>query len=571
MTSLIGKTLQDGKYTLEQELGRGGFGITFKATHRYLNQVVVVKVLNETLRQHQDFHKFRQQFQDEARRLALCVHPHIVRVNDFFIEDDLPCIVMDYIPGSTLEAVVLPDHPLPPAQAVHYIRQVGSALKVVHANGLLHRDIKPENIILRQGTEEVVLIDFSIAREFTPGLIQTHTSLISTGYAPIEQYLPHNKRTSATDVYGLAATLYTLLTAQIPIPAVQRVLKSEVPAMAEPRELQPQISPALNQAVMQGMAVEAQHRPDSVDEWLSLLPDARDYADTNLQRSPSATASLTAATLAVAPAVQSPQATATAAAEAIPLNVTPRHRTGQSLRPGWLLGGLVAVLSLVGIGIWWSNRTSPPVPVAESEPQVVPTESSPPSSGASNQETPSQELPPATDADPTATSDASEPTSAEVPAAPPVDSAPPTVPSPAAQATAQGDVPGFPPGTDEQTLKASLGEPIRDTVGFWPNTRSLLYELEPGRISLGFSVDRSSGQVRQTEASFAQSVPLTTMEQTLTGMIGATTIPELQQGLTQVQQRQRNQYDFALGDLEGIIQRNERDRIYIGIWDAELH
>jgi serine/threonine protein kinase len=77
---LAGTILQNGKYTILQEIGRGGFGVTFKAMHHYLNQEVVMKTINERLRQHPDFPKFQRQFQDEARRLAACVHPHIVRV-----------------------------------------------------------------------------------------------------------------------------------------------------------------------------------------------------------------------------------------------------------------------------------------------------------------------------------------------------------------------------------------------------------------------------------------------------------------------------------------------------------
>ncbi|MEB3179558.1 MAG: protein kinase [Nostocaceae cyanobacterium] len=266
---LVGTKLQSGKYTLDKELGHGGFGITFKATHHFLNQVVVIKTLNEQMRQHADFDKFQRQFQDEARRLAACGHPNIVRVSDFFLEGGLPYMVMDYIPGQTLEqAVIIPKTPLPEATAIHFIRQIAAALEVVHHNGLLHRDVKPENIIVRQDTSEVVLIDFGIAREFTAGVTQTHTGMVSEGYAPIEQYLPQAPRSAATDVYGLAATLYALLTAQVPMPAL---LRDRQP-MPSPRELRPYLSAATNQAIMRGMAVEAQFRPQTVAEWLSLLP-----------------------------------------------------------------------------------------------------------------------------------------------------------------------------------------------------------------------------------------------------------------------------------------------------------
>jgi serine/threonine-protein kinase len=114
---------------------------------------------------------------------------------------------------------------------------------------------------------EVVLIDFGISREFSADTTQTHTSMVSEGYAPIEQYLSKEKRTPASDVYGLAATLYALLTAQVPTPAVIR----DRQPMPAPRDLQPQVSASVNQAVMRGMAVEARYRPATVDEWLSLL------------------------------------------------------------------------------------------------------------------------------------------------------------------------------------------------------------------------------------------------------------------------------------------------------------
>lgn len=266
---LAGTTLQGGKYTLNHEIGRGGFGITHKATHHYLRHEVVIKTLNDKLRQHPDFTKFERQFQDEARRLATCIHPNIVRVSDFFVEAGLPYMVMEYIRGETLgEAFVLPGIPLPEPTAIHYIRQIGAALEVVHNNGLLHRDVKPDNIILRQGTAEVVLIDFGIAREFNGGVRQTHTGMVSEGYSPIEQYMTQAERSPATDVYGLAATLYALLTAQVPMPALLRDREK----MHSPRELQPHLSAAVNQAIMRGMAVESRFRPATVAEWLKLLP-----------------------------------------------------------------------------------------------------------------------------------------------------------------------------------------------------------------------------------------------------------------------------------------------------------
>lgn len=351
---IAGKTLQGGKYTLEQELGRGGFGITFKATHHYLNQIVVIKTLNESLRLDPQFAKFQNQFQGEARRLAACVHPNIVRVSDFFVEDGLPYMVMDYIPGETLDRVVFPDRPLPETKAIHYIRQIGAALQVVHQNNLLHRDIKPQNIILRQGTDEVVLIDFGIAREFTPGSTQTHTGMVSEGYAPIEQYLYQAPRTPATDVYGLAATLYALLTAQVPVAAS---LRDRV-AMPAPIDIQPQLSKATNQAVMRGMAVEARFRPATIGEWLALLPTASMHLATQ-----------TVKTVALIP--QHQQKVVATPNSPPPTIVSPKKRSFPSLFGGIALAA-IAGIAFSSVSYYLQRQSSDDVPVVEPSPVANP-------------------------------------------------------------------------------------------------------------------------------------------------------------------------------------------------------
>jgi serine/threonine-protein kinase len=381
MTTFVGKPLQNGKYTLDQELGRGGFGITYKATHHWLAQVVVIKTVNDNLRQDANFADFQQQFQAEAKRLAMCVHPGIVRVNDFFIEDGLPYVVMDYIPGQTLAQVVLSEHPLPESLAIDYIRQVGAALNAVHQLGLLHRDVKPQNLILHETTGQVVLIDFGTAREFSPGLTQTHTSMISEGYAPIEQYLPKAQRTPATDVYGLAATLYTLLTAQAPIASV---LRDRQP-LVEPRDLRPELSPAINQAVLRGMAMEPHHRPATIDEWLVLLPG---YAVPSGATAPRPTGGNSAPAYRI-PEPLSQMATtpmmsprrSTVKEELITQPPTPPLQERNS-RP-WLLGGVgLATLAIVGVAlakspVFKSSPTPSEVPSPSVAPSIAPSASSP--------------------------------------------------------------------------------------------------------------------------------------------------------------------------------------------------
>ncbi|MBW4472689.1 MAG: serine/threonine protein kinase [Stenomitos rutilans HA7619-LM2] len=566
MHSLIGQQLQGGKYTLDEELGRGGFGITFKATHHFLGQTVVIKTLNESLRYEPDYADYQRKFQDEARRLALCVHPHIVRISDFFVEAGQAYMVMDYIPGPNLEALAFPNRPLPEAIAIHYARQIGNALKVVHQNGLLHRDIKPQNIILRQGTQEVVLIDFGIAREFTPGSTQTHTSLISAGYAPIEQYLSEEKRTPATDVYGLAATLYALLTARVPTASI---LRDRQP-MPDPRELRPELSAATNQAIIRGMAVDVHYRPASMDEWLALLPVPSATGSAPIPplfqptiEQPTVEPSRTAATLAVgrrsvgdpssAKAARSPSATIASRARPDLAPPTPR-RTRRTL-PILLGLMLLTMLGTASIAIFYKPQ---PTNQAALEPST-PSPSVSPSSISSPKPQPPKPSP-----QPSET--------------PKVERSPSPSPSPSVESEAKEDqptteipaIPGFPVGTSEREIEAALGKPTQTNKGAWGDTRTALYDVVPNAVTLAYLYDRASGNVRQTEASFAQSVDTLQMKVALNNMTGGQA-NDLLDKLEAVKQGKINEYSFSKGGLKGVIQRNSSDRIYIGVWDAGLH
>ena len=132
-------------------------------------------------------------------------------------------------------------------------------------------------------------------------------------------------------------------------------------------------------------------------------------------------------------------------------------------------------------------------------------------------------------------------------------------------------MPGFTVGTAESRVVAELGQPTEtQRKGYWPNTRTALYDLVPNQITLGYIYDRDSGQLVQTEGSFAQSVDDLVVRTALNGMLGGAD-REIMQGFRDVQQRRSNRFTFRKGSVEGAIERNERDRIYIGVWDDKLH
>lgn len=277
-----GKSLFGGRYIIESQLGEGGIGITYLARNQR-NQLRVIKTLKEEILNHPAWilhrNKLRQDFRDEAVRLAVCHHPHIVEIETIFDDGNFPCMVMEYIEGEDLAQYLRRVGVLSEAEALLYIRQIGDALTLIHSKGLLHRDLKPRNIMIRIGKLEAVLIDFGIAREFIPNVIQRHTVYRTPGFAPPEQYESEAPRGEYIDIYALAATLYNLLTAVIPTNADDRRHNIN---LEPPQYFNPNISNRVNQAIMCGMDLESTYRPQSVQEWLDLLgtDTSRDIAPT---------------------------------------------------------------------------------------------------------------------------------------------------------------------------------------------------------------------------------------------------------------------------------------------------
>ncbi|WP_171974630.1 serine/threonine-protein kinase [Leptolyngbya sp. 'hensonii'] len=268
MSLEAGKVLQSGKYILGPMLAQGDYSATYRATQVEGNQPVILTALNDRLRRHPNFAQFQKLFFAEARCVGRCHHPNLVRILDFFEQDQGSFMVSEYIPGQTLMAIVQATGPFSEARAIHYIRQVGMALTVVHQNGMLHRDITPQNLIRRQPEDRVVLVNFGVAREAALEILKSRESSFLAGYAPPEQYDLSVKRTISADLYALAATLYTLVTGQVPIAAP---LRDRVP-LPDLQQFSRDFSPPLMAAIQQGMALDAGQRPSSVEAWLALLP-----------------------------------------------------------------------------------------------------------------------------------------------------------------------------------------------------------------------------------------------------------------------------------------------------------
>ncbi|WP_017655062.1 serine/threonine protein kinase [Fortiea contorta] len=264
MAWVAGDQLQSGKYTVERELGRGRFGITYLVKNKNSDRLVV-KTINDALFQslsQPERARLGTMFMQEGIKLAKCKHKHIVQVAEAVQEGDYPCVVMEYVDGVSLADLSPPI--LSEPDALRYIQQIGEALIVVHENELIHRDVHPGNILLRNrdGRLEAVLIDFGLALDFDHMLTTRRAKEVSDGFTPPELYNTRTIARACSDIYSLAATLYKLLTGKTPVDAVKRKVNGE--HLVSPKEWNPQISDRTNHAILTGMKLERKERPHSI-------------------------------------------------------------------------------------------------------------------------------------------------------------------------------------------------------------------------------------------------------------------------------------------------------------------
>lgn len=231
-----GSHLQHATYRIDRVLGQGGFGITYLATDVNLQRKVAIKeffpkdfcdrddttshVTLGTKNNNEFVTRLKAKFLKEARNIAQFDHPNIIRIFAAFEENNTAYYVMEYIEGESLHEKVKREGPISDGRAINYIAKVGSALDYVHARRINHLDVKPANIMIRRSDDTPLLIDFGLSKQYDKKGRQTSTTPtgISHGFAPLEQYNPGgvSEFSPQTDVYSLAATLYYILSGEVP-------------------------------------------------------------------------------------------------------------------------------------------------------------------------------------------------------------------------------------------------------------------------------------------------------------------------------------------------------------------
>src|SRR5579862_3423828 len=208
---LIGAKL--GPCRVEERLAAGGMGVVYRARHTLLDQDVAVKILAPSLAADQEY---VTRFFREAGAAGQIDHPNVIRVIDVGKFEDRYYLVMEYVPGDTLDRVIETERRLPLERATKFIREITSGLAAAHRAGIIHRDIKPGNIIVSPDGRPH-LTDFGLARhaENKKGLTVEGTFLGTPEYASPEQ-VEGKKLDHRTDLYSLGVTYYQLLSGTLP-------------------------------------------------------------------------------------------------------------------------------------------------------------------------------------------------------------------------------------------------------------------------------------------------------------------------------------------------------------------
>ncbi|HEY7289616.1 MAG TPA: serine/threonine-protein kinase [Vicinamibacterales bacterium] len=257
-----------GKYKILQTIGSGGFGTVYLAEDTWIDKKVALKVPHK---QSVDFGELLR----EPRLLASLDHPNIVTILTAEKQENIFFIVMEFVPGETLEAVIARDGALDIARALDYTCQICNAVDHAHRQGILHRDLRPSNVLVTdRGLAKVA--DFGTSR-FLEIAAHGTTIIGSPPYMAPEQF--QGKAVFASDVYSLGITMYQMLTGMLPYesptPAdLDRLMRGDF--QTGPRLRNPKVPKSINEIVIKAMAPTITARYQRAGELLEAIRAARD-------------------------------------------------------------------------------------------------------------------------------------------------------------------------------------------------------------------------------------------------------------------------------------------------------
>ncbi|MBI2760916.1 MAG: serine/threonine protein kinase [Chloroflexi bacterium] len=252
-----------GRYQIRQRLGAGGFATVYRAYDSSLDREVALKVLHPHLASDAGI---RERFVREGRALARVKHPNVVGVYDTGEVDGAVYLATELIEGRSLSEIAEQMGPLPLPDVLSITEQMAGALAAVHARNLVHRDVKPANILIEDETRRAVLLDLGVARDLTNVSLTGSLLMGTPGFMAPEQVAAGGQVSPQTDVYQLAATVYSLLSGRAPfegdtVPVLDAIMRAAPPYLGD---LRPDLPPAVAATVTEAMAKNPERRPDGV-------------------------------------------------------------------------------------------------------------------------------------------------------------------------------------------------------------------------------------------------------------------------------------------------------------------
>ncbi len=271
--SLSGRTVGE-KYLLGELIGEGGFSQVYKAQHLLLQRQQAVKVL---LERHFRKQEFRDRFLREARTIATFDHPHIIHLDDFWVEASQAYLVMPYISGGTLQDILEKQQGfLERDQIVSYLEDICAALDYAHEREVVHLDLKPLNLLVREDGG-LLLSDFGLAHLMKEGAIAGGSSLrVGTPHYMAPEHIEGSPE-RRSDLFSLGVMLYQMLLGRLPfegLPQETIILKNMIAQPPKPRSLRPELPKAAEDVLEKALAKQAEQRYQTANELLVAFKNA---------------------------------------------------------------------------------------------------------------------------------------------------------------------------------------------------------------------------------------------------------------------------------------------------------
>src|SRR5687767_11764636 len=262
-----------GPYLLESVLGEGGMGLVFKARREGDDRPVALKVLK---RQLGGDLVFQQRFQQEARAAAEVRDPHLVAILESAEWDGRHCLASEYVDGGSLTEHIASGGPLPLADAVRVIAEVGSGLDALHAAGVMHRDIKPSNVLF-DSAGTALLTDFGLAKGRAYTVLTRPGQVMGTLDYLAPELIRGKPATPATDIYALGCVAFECVAGRAPFgdkSAFQVGLAHLEEIPPDPCAERPDSPAQFSAAILTALEKDPERRPATAGEYAGLLRDA---------------------------------------------------------------------------------------------------------------------------------------------------------------------------------------------------------------------------------------------------------------------------------------------------------